>query len=73
MVLCKVQKQPRFGDVAHPKKLNLEVLDVNAMQVREGGGGGLATVICVIIADTEAHVALSAGGNHLEEGLLDQA
>ena len=38
-MLCKVQKEPRFGDVAHQDKLNLEVLDVNAMQVHDGGGG----------------------------------
>ena len=72
-MLCKVQKQPRFGDVAHQEKLNLEVLDVNAMQMQDGGGGLALKVICVIISDTEAHIALSAGGNHLKERWLDQA
>ena len=48
-MLCKVQKEPRFGDVVHQDKLNFEVLDVNAMQVHDGGGGCNQGRLCHIL------------------------
>ena len=49
-------------DMAHQENLNLDVLAVNEMQVLNERG--FAThVVCVIIADTKAQVALSGCGN----------
>ena len=49
-------------DLAHQENLNLDVLDVNALQVLNEGGYP-TTVTCVIIADTKAQVALSGCRN----------
>ena len=49
-------------DLAHQENLNLDVLDVNAMQVLNEGGYP-TPVTCVIIADTKAQVALSGCRN----------
>ena len=49
-------------DLAHQKNLNLDVLDVNAMQVLNEGGYP-TPVTCVIIADTKAQVAPSGCRN----------
>ena len=48
--------------LAHHENLNLDVLDVNAMQVFNEGGYP-TPVTCVIIADTKAQVALSGCRN----------
>ena len=45
-------------DLTHQGNLNLDVLDVNAMQVLNEGGYP-TPVTCVIIADTKVQVALS--------------
>ena len=49
-------------DLAYQQNLNLDVLAVNEMQVLNEGGFK-TPVVCVIIADTKAKVALSGGCN----------
>ena len=49
-------------DLAHQANLNLDVLAVNAMQVLNEGGYP-TPVVCVIIVDTKAQVALSGCRN----------
>ena len=59
-------------DFAHQENLNLDVFAVNEMQVLNEGG--FATpVVCVIIANTKAQVALSGCRNFKCKGTCVQA
>ena len=49
-------------NLAHQENPNLDVFDVNTMQVVDEGGFA-ASVVCVIIADNKAQVALSGCRN----------